>query len=163
VLAQTGLRPEHIEIEVTESVLAGDDTTVLANLKAIKGMGVKIALDDFGTGYSSLSYLRRFPFDKIKIDKSFVQGQENDPGMRVILEAILDMSRNLGLATIAEGVETREQLSLLQAGGCTEIQGYLLGRPMPRDQVQNFIRNYTAPEDGRGLRDAEQGKVQLVS
>ncbi|MGD0106942.1 MAG: EAL domain-containing protein [Rhodopila sp.] len=155
VLGQTGLQSEHLEIEVTESVLADDNQTVLGNLKAIKAMGIRIALDDFGTGYSSLSYLRRFSFDKIKIDKAFVQGQADDPGVRVILEAILGMCNNLGLATIAEGVETQEQLQLLQALGCSEIQGYLLGRPMPRDRVQTFIRSHLGSPAATGPLGAE--------
>ena len=140
-LLRAGLAPELLEIEVTETVLADDGQAVLANLKAIKAMGIRIALDDFGTGYSSLSYLRRFSFDKIKIDRAFVQGQADDPGVRVILEAILDMCRNLGLATVGEGVETAEQLAALRDRGCGEIQGYLLGRPMPGAQVQDFIRD----------------------
>ncbi len=141
VLLANGLGPEWLEIEVTESVLANDDQTVLRNLQVIKAMGIRIALDDFGTGYSSLSYLRRFSFDKIKIDKSFVQGQADDPGVRVILEAILGMCNKLGLATVAEGVETLDQLELLRSCHCTEIQGYLLGRPIPGDAVQAFMRN----------------------
>ncbi len=144
ILQKTGLRPEHLELEVTESVLAEDDPIVIENLRATKATGIPIALDDFGTGYSSLSYLRRFPFDKVKIDRSFVQGQTEDPGMRVILEAILSMCHNLGLSTIGEGVETQEQLDLLRDRGCTEIQGYLLGRPMPRDKVQDFIDSWRA-------------------
>jgi EAL domain-containing protein (putative c-di-GMP-specific phosphodiesterase class I) len=146
VLERTGLQPHHLEIEVTESVMAEDDAIVLENLRATKALGIPIALDDFGTGYSSLSYLRRFPFDKIKIDRSFVQGQVEDPGMRVILEAILAMCHNLGLSTIGEGVETQEQLDLLRARGCTELQGYLLGRPMPRQQIQDFIRSKESAE-----------------
>ena len=139
VLTQCGLGPELLEIEVTESVLADDDQTVLENLRAIKAMGVRIALDDFGTGYSSLSYLRRFSFDKIKIDRSFVQGQMSDPGVRVILETMLTMSHRLGLSTVAEGIETHEQLALLRDQGCAEFQGYLLGRPMPPEAVGGFI------------------------
>ncbi len=135
------MHPEHLELEVTESVLADDDPIVIENLRATKAMGIRIALDDFGTGYSSLSYLRRFPFDKVKIDRSFVQGQTDDPGMRVILEAILGMCHNLGLPTIGEGIETQEQLDLLRDRGCTEVQGYLLGRPMPRDKIQDFINS----------------------
>jgi diguanylate cyclase (GGDEF)-like protein len=141
VLFRTGLRPDQLELEVTESVVAEDDPTVIENLRAAKAMGILIALDDFGTGYSSLSYLRRFPFDKVKIDRSFVQGQADDPGMRVILEAILNMCHNLGLSTIGEGIETQAQLDVLADRGCTEVQGFLLGRPMPRDQVQTFIRS----------------------
>jgi diguanylate cyclase (GGDEF)-like protein len=155
VLRRTGLAPEHLEIEVTESVLADDDRTVLGNLQAIKAMGIRIALDDFGTGYSSLSYLRRFPFDKIKIDRAFVQGQTDDPGVRVILEAILGMCHNLGLATVGEGVETQEQLALLRDRGCTEIQGYLLGRPMPGGQVQEFIRSHIRVPGGQDAREIE--------
>ncbi len=102
-------------------------------------MGIRIALDDFGTGYSSLSYLRRFSFDKIKIDRSFVQGQMSDPGVRVILETMLTMSHRLGLLTVAEGIETQEQLALLRDQGCAEFQGYLLGRPMPPEAVRGFI------------------------
>jgi EAL domain-containing protein (putative c-di-GMP-specific phosphodiesterase class I) len=155
VLEQTGQSPQDLEIEVTESVLADDDQTVLGNLLAIKAMGIRIALDDFGTGYSSLSYLRRFSFDKIKIDRAFVQGQTDDPGVRVILEAILGMCKNLGLATIGEGVETQEQLALLRDRGCSEIQGYLLGRPMPGEQVQDFIRTHAhAPH----RQDAHEAK-----
>lgn len=140
VLQRMGLAPAELEIEVTETVMADDDQTVLANLKAIKAMGVRIALDDFGTGYSSLSYLQRFSFDKIKIDRTFVQGQVDDPSVRVILEAILEMCHKLGLATVGEGVETAEQLTALRDRGCSEIQGYLLGRPLPGEQVQDFIR-----------------------
>jgi diguanylate cyclase (GGDEF)-like protein len=154
-LQRTGLAPEHLELEVTETVLADDDQTVLANLQAIKAMGIRIALDDFGTGYSSLSYLRRFSFDKIKIDRGFVQGQADDPGVRVILEAILDMCHKLGLATVGEGVETAEQLAALRDRGCSEIQGYLLGRPMPGEGVQDFIRANLRLVGGRGSDDAE--------
>jgi len=140
VLQRTGLAPEHLEIEVTETVLADDDQTVLANLQAIKALGIRIALDDFGTGYSSLSYLRRFSFDKIKIDRAFVQDQADDPGVRVILEAILEMCRNLGLATVGEGVETAEQLTALRDCGCTEVQGYIFSRPRPARELPMLIK-----------------------
>jgi EAL domain-containing protein (putative c-di-GMP-specific phosphodiesterase class I) len=135
--------------------MADGDQTVLGNLQAIRAMGIRIALDDFGTGYSSLSYLRRFPFDKIKIDRSFVQGQTDDPGVRVILEAILSMCHNLGLATVGEGVETQDQLALLRDRGCTEVQGYLLGRPMPHTQVQDFIRSSRRSASEHDLQRAE--------
>jgi diguanylate cyclase len=107
-------------------------------------MGVRIVLDDFGTGYSSLSYLRRFSFDKIKIDKAFVQGQASDRGVRVILESILGMCRNLGVPVVGEGVETRQQLAVLRSGDCAEVQGYLLGKPMPADLAATLLRR-----DGR--------------
>jgi len=162
VLERTGLAPKHLEIEVTESVLADDDQTVLGNLQAIKALGIQIALDDFGTGYSSLSYLRRFHFDKIKIDRAFVQGQAVDPGVRVILEAILDMCRNLGLATVGEGVETAEQLALLRDRGCTEIQGYLLGRPMPPDKVQDFISTNLRAHSNHAVGEIELNAEQML-
>ena len=145
ILARTGLPPELLEIEVTESVMADDNRVVLDTLHALKGMGICITLDDFGTGYSSLSYLRRFPFDKIKIDRSFVQGQASDQGVRIILEAILAMCHNLGLAVVAEGVETRQQLTMLQHRGCTEVQGYLLGRPMRPNLVKEFLQGKVLP------------------
>jgi diguanylate cyclase (GGDEF)-like protein len=163
VLIQTGLRPEHLEIEVTESVMADDDQTVLENLRAIKAMGIQITQDDFGTGSSSLSYLRRFSFDKIKIDRSFVQGQADDPGVRTILEAILSLCQNLGLETIGEGVETQEQLDVLRDRGCTEVQGYLLGRPMPSEQVGDFIRSNVRPVGTPRAHHNGQERILMVS
>jgi diguanylate cyclase (GGDEF)-like protein len=144
ILEETGLGASHLEIEVTESVVAEDGQTVLANLEAIRAMGIRVSLDDFGTGYSSLSYLRRFPFDKIKIDRAFVQGQADDPGVRVILEMILGMCQRLGLGTIGEGIETQAQLDVLREHGCTEVQGFLLGRPMPQGAAIAFIETVVA-------------------
>ncbi|MGD0431460.1 MAG: EAL domain-containing protein [Acetobacteraceae bacterium] len=140
ILERTGLRPEMLEIEVTESVMAEDNQPVLKTLNVLKNMGMSITLDDFGTGYSSLGYLRRFSFDKIKIDKSFVHGQAHDRGVRVILEAVLSMCRKLGLSIVGEGVETEQQMALLRQLGCTELQGYLLGRPMPASAVAELLR-----------------------
>ena len=112
---------------------------MLETLRALKTMGIRIALDDFGTGYSSLSYLRRFPFDKIKIDKTFVQGQAHDQGVRVILEAILGMCRKLGLAAVGEGVETRQQLSMLRQCGCTRCRATCwAGRSRPMRWKRRF-------------------------
>ena len=140
ILTRTGLPATLLEIEVTESVMADDNKVVMDTLHALKAMGVRIVLDDFGTGYSSLSYLRRFSFDKIKIDKAFVQGQANDRGVRVILESILGMCRNLGVPVVGEGVETRQQLAVLRAGDCAEVQGYLLGKPMPAALAAALLR-----------------------
>jgi diguanylate cyclase (GGDEF)-like protein len=147
ILARTGLAPNLLEIEVTESVMAEDNQSVLKTLNVLKDTGICITLDDFGTGYSSLGYLRRFSFDKIKIDKSFVHGQAHDRGVRVILEAVLSMCRKLGLAVVGEGVETEQQMGLLRQLGCTELQGYLLGRPMPASAVDELLR-------GRGSKPA---------
>jgi diguanylate cyclase (GGDEF)-like protein len=163
ILQRTGLPAQLLEIEVTENVMADNNQTVLGTLHALKAMGVCIALDDFGTGYSSLSYLRRFSFDKIKIDKSFVQGQSNDQGVRVILEAILGMCHNLGLAVVGEGVETQQQLAMLRQNGCTELQGYLLGKAMPPSAVEEFLRGIVSRPRQGGAPIAAADELQLAS
>lgn len=131
VLARTGLHPGRLELEVTESTLIDDADQALQALLALKGLGLRVVLDDFGTGYSSLSYLQRFPFDKIKIDRSFITDLTQSSGSHAIVSAILALSGTLGLQVTAEGVETEDQLALLRAAGCDQIQGFLLGRPMP--------------------------------
>jgi diguanylate cyclase (GGDEF)-like protein len=143
VLARTGIPPTLLELEVTEGVLIRDEEQALATLRAIKDLGVQVALDDFGTGYSSLSYLRRFPFDAIKIDKSFVHAQQADYGTRAIVEAVLAMSGRLDLRVVAEGVETEAQLALLREQGATEVQGFLLAGAMPARDVPRFLGTLT--------------------
>ncbi|MDC7682099.1 EAL domain-containing protein [Asticcacaulis sp. BYS171W] len=130
-LKATGLDARRLELEITESVLLADETHNLKVLNQIKGMGVRIAMDDFGTGYSSLSYLRTFPFDKIKIDQSFVRDLPHDRNATSIIRAITEMARSLGVEITAEGVETPAQLDALRAMNCREAQGYLIGRPAP--------------------------------
>lgn len=130
VLRQTGLLPKRLELEVTEGTLMGDTQNALTALKAL---GVKIAMDDFGAGYSSLSYLRKFSFDKLKIDRSFIGEVEDNPEAETIVQAIIAMSRSLRLTVTAEGVETKQQLAMLQAQGCDFVQGYLLCRPRSAD------------------------------
>ncbi len=161
ILRRSGFPPSLLELEVTEGVLIKDEDQALATLHALKALGVHLVLDDFGTGYSSLSYLRRFPFDGIKIDKTFVHAQQQDSGTRTILEAVLAMSKRLNLRVVAEGVETEEQLAMLREQGCTEIQGFLLGRPMPAGEVENFLRSETewAGRDGRRLRLAASNRT----
>jgi len=128
-LARYGLDPGRLELEITEGVLIEDSERALAVLQELKQAGVRIALDDFGTGYSSLSYLRRFPFDAIKIDQSFVQGIGENRESEAIVSSVIAMGRNLGLDVTAEGVETQAQLDILRAERCTQLQGFLLGRP----------------------------------
>jgi diguanylate cyclase (GGDEF)-like protein len=149
ILRRTGLPPEMLELEVTEGVLIRDEAQALETLQALRAIGVCIALDDFGTGYSSLSYLHRFSFDKVKIDKSFVQAQQHDTRARAVLDAVFAMSSSLGLSVTAEGVETEDQLRSLRAQGCTEVQGFLLGRPMPASEVAGF----TERAAGRARQD----------
>jgi diguanylate cyclase (GGDEF)-like protein len=128
-LTNSGLAPKRLDLEITESVLLHDNEATLAILRQIKALGVKISMDDFGTGYSSLSYLRSFPFDKIKIDRSFIRDLATSDDCVAIVRAVTSLGASLGMATIAEGVETTEQLDRLRSEGCNEVQGYLLGRP----------------------------------
>jgi predicted signal transduction protein with EAL and GGDEF domain len=127
-LASSGLAPNRLELEITESILLQDSVSTLATLHRLRELGVHIAMDDFGTGYSSLSYLRSFPFDKIKIDRSFVKDVTASSGSLNIVGAVAAMARGLGMACTAEGVETPEQLEAIRTQGCTEMQGYLLSK-----------------------------------
>ena len=135
-LADSGLAPGRLELEITEGVLLQDVDAAMATIMQLKGLGVQIAMDDFGTGYSSLSYLQKFPFDKIKIDRSFVGAlaQRSDSG--AIVRAVVALGQSLGMLTCAEGVETAEQLSFLKLEGCDEVQGYYFGKPMPAGQFE---------------------------
>jgi diguanylate cyclase (GGDEF)-like protein len=138
-LAKTGLKPGRLELEITETAVIRDPDRALATVCQLKEMGVRIAMDDFGTGYSSLSNLREFPFDKIKIDGSFIRFVNLNEPAAAIVRAILDLGRGLDLPVIAEGVETEEELAFLRAESCHEAQGYLLGRPQPIDYFRRFL------------------------
>jgi len=131
VLLETGLSPSRLELEITEGVLIGDFNRGVSILRRLKNLGVRIAMDDFGTGYSSLSYLQSFPFDKIKIDKSFIANLNHNQQAATIVRAVIALGRGLNLPVVAEGVETKEQLKFLTAELCNEIQGYFIGRPKP--------------------------------
>ncbi len=128
-LGHSGLSAHRLEIEITESVLVHDEAQVLKSIRQLRELGVRIALDDFGTGYASLAYLQRFPFDKIKIDQSFIRGLPDDKASVAIISAVTALADQLGLITTAEGVETEEERAAVTRLGCTEIQGYLIGRP----------------------------------
>jgi diguanylate cyclase (GGDEF)-like protein len=143
-LATSGLPPSRLELEVTETIMLQDNVTTVAQLHRLRRLGVRISMDDFGTGYSSLSYLRAFPFDKIKIDRSFVRDVADKGEARAIVRAIAGLGASLGMRTTAEGVESGEQLARLRAEGCTDAQGYLFGRPMPVDAVDTFIAEANA-------------------
>jgi diguanylate cyclase (GGDEF)-like protein len=141
-LAESGLDPRRLELEITESVLLGDHRAALDVLLKVRELGVRVSMDDFGTGYSSLSYLRSFPFDKIKIDQSFVRGRSDDMSGMAIVRAIAGLGRNLGMTTLAEGVETEEQLARVEADGCTDVQGYLISRPLPPERIGEFLQSH---------------------
>ena len=138
-LGYSGLAPHRLELEITESVLLGETEANISILHQLRGLGVRIAMDDFGTGYSSLSYLRSFPFDKIKIDRSFVREMVDRPDCVAIVRAVAGLGASLGIATTAEGVETVEQLDRVRAEGCTEVQGYLFSAPRPASELAGLF------------------------
>ncbi len=171
-LALSGLQATRLQLEITESVLLRSSAETLAVLHRLHAMGVHVAMDDFGTGYSSLGYLRQFPFDKVKIDQSFVR----DIGMGrcgiEIVRAMLGLGRALGIKVLVEGVETPEQAALLRAERCEEFQGYLFGRPQPLHETQALLRGYkaaTVPDStcprgvGHGRSRHDQGVMQIIS
>jgi diguanylate cyclase (GGDEF)-like protein/PAS domain S-box-containing protein len=146
VLLDTGLAPGRLELEITESVLIDDLPRALAILRRLKALGVRIAMDDFGTGYSSLSNLQAFPFDKIKIDRSFICDLERNAQAATIVRAVIALGRGLNLPVVAEGVETRAQLEFLSSEACAEVQGYLLGQPLPIAHYAGTVGRVAARE-----------------
>ncbi|HUX89349.1 MAG TPA: EAL domain-containing protein [Gallionellaceae bacterium] len=140
-LVESGLNPSLLELELTESILIKDTEKVLAKVRQLKSLGVKLSIDDFGTGYSSLSYLKQFNVDKLKIDQSFVRDMADDPNDAAIVRAIIQMAKSLNLTTIAEGVEDERQLALLRLQQCDEVQGYHFARPMPAEEFANYMAN----------------------
>ncbi|MBL0370835.1 EAL domain-containing protein [Rhizobium sp. KVB221] len=161
ILAETGMRAENLELELTESAIIHDKERTLVQLQAIRKLGVTIALDDFGTGYSSLDTLRAFPFDKIKLDRTFMNELETSDQARSIIRAVLSLGRSLEIPVLAEGIETSDQLAILAEEGCQSAQGYFLGRPAPLSMIVSAIEveNLEAPEKLAGmlnkLRDAD--------
>jgi EAL domain-containing protein (putative c-di-GMP-specific phosphodiesterase class I) len=144
-LAKSGLPAGRLELEITEAVLIRDDEATLATLHALRTLGVRIALDDFGTGYSSLSYLQRFPFDKVKIDRSFVRGMAENEGASSIVKAIVTIAEGRGMTTTAEGVEEEWQRDELRKLGCGQMQGWLFSAAKPASELRRLIE---APRRG---------------
>ncbi len=126
-------------------MLINNTEYTLRVLTELKSRGVRISMDDFGTGYSSLSYLRTFPFDKLKIDRSFIQGSDSCGDNTAIIRAVASLGQSLGMTTVAEGVETSEQLAALQREGCDQIQGYLISRPQPAEQIAQLLLDHLQP------------------
>ncbi len=164
VLSETGLSPEYLELELTESTLLSNVNVMFPMLEELRTMGLKLAIDDFGTGYSSLSYLRQFPVSKLKIDRSFVQDVVLNSDDAAITAAIISMAKGLNLKVIAEGVENEAQMSFLRAHQCDEIQGYYFSRPLTADKVAEKL----AEQSGSALvynprevnRRAEEGHAR---
>jgi EAL domain-containing protein (putative c-di-GMP-specific phosphodiesterase class I) len=157
ILLESGLSPARLELEVTESAFIYDLNRALHTLRQIKALGISIAMDDFGTGYSSLSMLNSFPFDRIKIDKSFIQGIGTSPRAETICRAVLGLGHALQVPILAEGVETREQLDFAVSLGCDEIQGYYFGLPLSEQEVMDTYGN------PGGVRLIQAPKVAAVA
>jgi EAL domain-containing protein (putative c-di-GMP-specific phosphodiesterase class I) len=138
-LRDANLEPQYLELEITESTIMRDPDEAITILYILKNMGIKISVDDFGTGYSSLNYLRRIPLDSLKIDRSFVMHIESSASDQAIIKAIIALGHSLELNIVAEGVETDQQLTFLREWGCDELQGYLLSRPFPVQQLPEFL------------------------
>jgi EAL domain-containing protein (putative c-di-GMP-specific phosphodiesterase class I) len=138
-LAGSGLSPLRLELEITEAVLIGDDEAALRILHELRAIGVRVALDDFGTGYSSLSYLQRFPFDKIKIDRSFISRLTQEGGSSGIVRAVVAMASEHKMVTTAEGVETEEQRSVLRHLQCGEMQGFLFSPARSSEDIRRLL------------------------
>jgi len=147
-LSSSGLAATRLELEITETVLLQDSLSVLNDLHALRALGVRISMDDFGTGYSSLSYLRSFPFDKIKIDRSFVAELEKKQDCVAIIRAVTGLGDSFGMTTTAEGVETLDQFNILRAEGCTQVQGYLFSPPRPAKDIPGLLKELGAYESG---------------
>ncbi|HEY3301238.1 MAG TPA: EAL domain-containing protein [Methylophilaceae bacterium] len=142
ILKETDLAPEYLELELTERVAMYDPHGAIEMMNSLHNLGIRMSIDDFGTGYSSLSYLKKFKVYKLKIDQSFVRDISTDPEDKAIVSAIISMSRSLGLQTIAEGVETAEQLSYLRSQGCDEVQGYFFSRPMSSEKIEEYFKAF---------------------
>ncbi len=157
ILAEARLPPARLELEITESVIINDMARALSILRRLKSFGISIAMDDFGTGYSSLATLQAFPFDKIKIDRSFVGHVEGSPQAAVIVRAVLGLGRSLGMGVVAEGVETTDQMRFLTDEDCDEVQGYLVGRPEPIEVFAHYLRG-----EGAAAAWARDGQARLA-
>lgn len=143
-LAKYDLKASQLEIEVTETVLLSDDPELLKDLISLHELGVKLALDDFGTGYASLSYLQRLPFDKIKLDRSFVDTIGREDSALAIIRSTAQLARDLGMESVAEGVETTEQIEAIRSAGYSIGQGYYFGKPMPAGEFEALVRERAA-------------------
>jgi predicted signal transduction protein with EAL and GGDEF domain len=147
-LAQSGLPPDRLELEITETVLLQEGQNTLAMLHQLRQLGIRIAMDDFGTGYCSLTNLRAFPFDKIKVDRAFIREVERSGDSRAIVESVLALGKSLGMTTVAEGIENFEQLAMLRSWGCEQAQGYLLSPPVSAAAVDSLLSERSASARG---------------
>lgn len=162
IVEETGLDPRHLELEITESLVMENVERVSVILDRLKEIGVVLSMDDFGTGYSCLSYLKRFPFDRLKIDQSFVREITSDPNSAAIVKAVLAMAHSLNLTVVAEGVETESQLNYLSAHYCDEIQGYFFSKPLPAPEFEKLLREKKQLVSDRGLSPPLEDSILVV-
>jgi hypothetical protein len=163
VLAQTGLDPDRLEIEITEGVFVTDSEHTDKQFGLLKKLGVRLALDDFGTGYSSLGYLRRAPFDKIKIDQSFVRGASlGQDRNAAIIKAIVTLADTMQLETTAEGVETQDEIEFIRQIGCSHIQGFVYGRPIEAETLVERLGTRGAQPDREGYRHTRAPRLRVI-
>jgi len=163
VLDEVGLAPDRLELEVTEGVMLSESDPAIETLRRLKALGISIAMDDFGTGYSSLSYFRMFPFDKVKIDQSFIRDMGESKEALAIVQAVIGLARGLGLPVVAEGVENKDQFNTLLAEGCTQVQGYLLGRPAPIEAFEGAVieRRRAVKRAPAARRETRRGRLRV--
>jgi EAL domain-containing protein (putative c-di-GMP-specific phosphodiesterase class I) len=154
ILEETGLEPQVLELEVTESLLMKDAGCAVQTLQALKTIGVQLAIDDFGTGYSSLAYLKQFPIDRLKIDRAFVQDIDEDRDNAAIALAVIAMAESMALKVTAEGVETDAQLGFLKATGCDEVQGYFISYPLSATEMSDFLAKTEEPGSDKTKQSA---------
>jgi EAL domain-containing protein (putative c-di-GMP-specific phosphodiesterase class I) len=150
VLKETGFEPCRLVLEMTESVLIDNPGETTETLEQLRALGVRLALDDFGSGYSNLSYLQKLPFDKLKVDRSFVTALDQSANGGVIIQAIVALGRALGMGVVVEGVETEEQRVLLRLAGCNEMQGYLFSKPITREGIDRLVETGRRRTEYRG-------------
>jgi EAL domain-containing protein (putative c-di-GMP-specific phosphodiesterase class I) len=143
VLRETGITPEHLELEITESFVMADRDRSFQSLADLKALGVRLSIDDFGTGYSSLAYLQQLEVQTLKVDRSFVHDMMTNAGNASIVKAVIALGHSLGLEVIAEGVEDRDQTRYLRTLGCDAMQGYLISKPLPTEEMTPFLTSFT--------------------
>jgi EAL domain-containing protein (putative c-di-GMP-specific phosphodiesterase class I) len=156
------LAPNRLELEITENVLLQNSQATRDTLFELRALGVRIALDDFGTGYSSLSYLLSFPFDKIKIDRSFIEDIVRSSRSQKIVKAVVAMATDLDMETTAEGIETEEQLAAVCKAGCSEVQGYLLGRPQPARDIDKLVASLPTRNRARSRSQVKKRRASSL-
>jgi len=163
-LQRTGVDPQRLQLEVTERLVIENTQETFTQLEELRSLGIQILMDDFGVGHSSLSYFQMFPFDKVKIDKSFIADIESSKTARAIVEAVIGLGRQLSMGVVAEGVECEEQRDLLSDLGCTHLQGYFFGKPVPLQQVAQLVARKGAPAVAGALRrSASRGGRRAIT